>query len=378
MINKHRPRVMVVTGALAQGGGETVSVNLANALKRHGCQVAFASERGPLESRLLSGIPFFALPLFSLLNIVAVLRALCGAVSGFKPDVVHSQTATHCFLLRSLFLFRKRPPLILTHHASTTEKIPNFMSGFVFNFIADKIVSIANHRKRDLLRLGVKSNKLFSVPNFIDIGGWRARGAKVDRAALRKDVGFSRFEYIFLISARLIPSKEVDVFIRAIAGIVKSGRNVAGIILGDGPEFSNLKKIAVSLGLQDRILFKGFTVDVLPYYFAADIFLFPSRHHEVLPMVLIEAGASGLPMICSDIPGNDEVVREGMTGFLLDGPVEDYVAKAIMLLDDSKLYAKFSENAADVALKVFDEKVCVSQFVEIYSDAIDKLKTHRR
>jgi glycosyltransferase involved in cell wall biosynthesis len=96
-------------------------------------------------------------------------------------------------------------------------------------------------------------------------------------------------------------------------------------IAGDGPQVPMLQALANELGIRDRVFFPGWQSreQLLKWYQVSNIFLFPSRH-EGMPNALLEAMASGLPVVASCIAGNEELVLDGETGFLT--PSEDIEA----------------------------------------------------
>jgi glycosyltransferase involved in cell wall biosynthesis len=98
--------------------------------------------------------------------------------------------------------------------------------------------------------------------------------------------------------------------------------SVVLVLVGDGPDRHTLERLAASLA-PGRVVFAGHQSDPLPWLAAADIFAF-SSHVEGLPGVLIEALASGLPCIATNIPGNSELVLHRKTGLLV--PVRDPAA----------------------------------------------------
>lgn len=366
MAEKSMPKkILIVIESLAQGGAETLSVNLANGLAKRRNTVCFCAAQGPLRPKLDPGVVFAALPNFGFLSIAGILAALNRTIKSFKPDIIHSQNATHCLLVRLLFLFRAHPRLVFTYHSSKTARMPNSFSGFVFNFIADRIIAISELRRKTLLKTGIKSRKLYSVQNFVNVEEWGLARRSFDKKTFREQAGLGSFDSVLVTSARLIPEKNVDLFIKTVSEMSKMGKNVAGVIIGDGPERMALERIVRELKLEGKVFFTGFLENVRPYYFASDIFIFPTSH-EVLPMVLIEACAAGLPVICSDIPGNDEIVKGLENGFLLSGNELEYSAKACALLDDNALYLRFSKNALRIARELFDEKNCISKTLEIY------------
>ena len=361
-------RVLIVIESLALGGAETVAVNLANGLIKHGCVVGVAAAYGPLKEILVPGIRFFNLRRFCAGNVIAILSGLNRAINEFAPQVIHCQNAAHCFLVK-LLCFAKgkgRPKIVFTYHSKKTERIPDFISGKIFNIIADEIIVIAEHRKRSMLKLGVRPEKIHKIPNFVNINNWNTRRQSFNRKTFRESLGLETKDIVLIVSARLIPAKNVAGFVRILRDVYDLNRNVSGLVLGDGPELENLKSMASDLGIASRIHFMGFCKDVAPFYLASDLFVFPSRHEEVLPMSLIEAMAAGLPSICSNIEGNDEVIIDGVNGYLMDGREQEYAEKILLLTNDPALYARFVQNSLKSANDRFNEEMCIASTLGIY------------
>jgi glycosyltransferase involved in cell wall biosynthesis len=128
---------------------------------------------------------------------------------------------------------------------------------------------------------------------------------------------------------RMIPGKGFDVFARSLASCAaRIGRPLVGLAIGDGPERARIEALAASLPGPARFVFAGYRRDVTALLGLCSAVLFPSQLTEVLPMALIEASAAGVPIVCSDIPGNREVVSSGVNGELA-GPAEESYAEAL-------------------------------------------------
>lgn len=113
---------------------------------------------------------------------------------------------------------------------------------------------------------------------------------------------------ICLSVGELIPRKNHETIIRAIAR--SQEKNFIYVICGHGELEGKLKKLVRDLAVEERVVFLGYRTDVLEIYQIADYFIFPS-YQEGLPMAMLEAMASGLPVICSDIRGNRELIGLG-------------------------------------------------------------------
>jgi glycosyltransferase involved in cell wall biosynthesis len=119
---------------------------------------------------------------------------------------------------------------------------------------------------------------------------------------------------------RIVHQKGLDLAMHALGGL--KDFNWEWRIAGDGPQMQALQSLAQELGIDDRVFFLGWQSreQIIESYKQSNVFLFPSRH-EGMPNALLEAMASGLPVIATCIAGNEELVAEGETGYLV--PAED-------------------------------------------------------
>lgn len=127
---------------------------------------------------------------------------------------------------------------------------------------------------------------------------------------------------------RIVHQKGLDLALRALAGLKDFAWEWR--IAGDGPQMELLKSLAHELGIQDRIHFLGWQSreQLIEQYQKSNLFVFPSRH-EGMPNAVLEAMASGLPIVASQIAGNEELVLDGETGFLF--PSENVEALSLAL-----------------------------------------------
>jgi len=136
---------------------------------------------------------------------------------------------------------------------------------------------------------------------------------------------------------RLVHQKGLDLAMHALAGL--KDREWEWVIVGDGPQMNGLKSLAKKLGIDDRIVFSGWqSRDQLnDQYKQSNLFLFPSRH-EGMPNAVLEAMASGIPVIASHIAGNEELVVNDETGLLVPSENVEALRDALgKLLDNVPL-----------------------------------------
>ena len=132
-----------------------------------------------------------------------------------------------------------------------------------------------------------------------------------------------------LVSAgRIVHQKGLDLAMHALGELKDFDWEWS--IAGDGPQLQVLQSLAKELGIEERVFFLGWQSrgQLMTYYRQANVFLFPSRH-EGMPNAMLEAMASGLPVIASCIAGNEELVVDGKTGYLV--PSEDVEALQVAL-----------------------------------------------
>ena len=178
---------------------------------------------------------------------------------------------------------------------------------------------------------------------------------RVDTFQFRPDVDGSRIKKLFNLEGRrlilyagsLIPLKGVEVLIRSMPIIVRSLPDTTLMLVGDGPLKRSLKQLARKLGVEDHIIFVGaIKHSKMPAFMAAcDILVHPS-FSESLGRVLLEAQASGKPVVAARSGGIPEALKNGETGFLFKpGDHEELARLVIKLLSDPYLLIDMGQKA---------------------------------
>ncbi|MDF3149500.1 glycosyltransferase family 4 protein, partial [Streptomyces sp. T21Q-yed] len=151
---------------------------------------------------------------------------------------------------------------------------------------------------------------------------------------------------VVLCAARLIPRKGQDTLVRALRLVHRTVPDAALLLVGDGPYDRALRRLVAEQGLTGSVLFAGgHPHEEMPdFYAAAQVFAMPCRTRragmevEGLGIVFLEAAAAGLPIVVGDSGGAPDTVRDGETGFLVDGhDVRVLADRLTALLDDASL-----------------------------------------
>jgi len=142
------------------------------------------------------------------------------------------------------------------------------------------------------------------------------------------------------------------------------------IMVGDGPDAGMAAQMAQDLGVADRVRFVGVVDHIAPLLRAANLLLLPSQT-ESFGLVALEAMASGVPVVASDVGGLPEVVEHGVTGLLAPvGDVEKMAGYALRILSDCALYRALSEAARQRAVERFDYHDIVPQYEAVYEQVL--------
>jgi glycosyltransferase EpsD len=198
----------------------------------------------------------------------------------------------------------------------------------------------------------------------------RFRDAAPDRQTIRASLGIPTGAVLLLSIGELIKRKNQEVVIRALSKLrSRTPADASGIhclIVGSGPLRSYLEGLAAELYVDDVVHFAGFKRDVEIDYAISDIFCFPSLM-EGLPTVVCEAMAAGLPVICSDIRGNRDLIKQDEGGLLLRPDDADGFAEAVCkLADDAALRAAMGAVNRE-NIKKYDTAETLKEMAEIFS-----------
>lgn len=317
-------------------------------------------------------IPFERNP-FKLENLKAY-RRLKKIIDEGEYDIIHCHTPVGAMLTRLAAQdARKRGcKVFYTAHGF------HFYKGApLFNWIAYYPVEKWLARKTDVLitinkedynrAKNFKAKKVVYVPGVgIDTNKFSRYIGNRDKK--RAELGLKKSDFVVLSVGELIARKNHAVVIDALAELKNKGKlsGIQYIVCGRGPLENNLRKRASAIGISDHVHFLGYRNDVSEICNAADLFVFMS-FQEGLPVALMEAMACGLPVICSNIRGNTDLVANGKYGEIIDNTAQAVASAIIRLKNDANLRASYSLGAIS-AIKQFALSSVESEMRNIYND----------
>jgi glycosyltransferase involved in cell wall biosynthesis len=202
---------------------------------------------------------------------------------------------------------------------------------------ADLVMVVGTETKRYLERHGVAADRIRLMSSKIDPGRFRPM------PEVRRD-------YDLIYTAQLTSRKRVDLFLHVVADLRVRHPDLRAAILGDGPLRNDLERLANSLEIGDHVDFLGFREDTERYYNRAKVFVLTSSA-EGLSLAMLEAMSCGLPVVVPAVGDLGDVVRNGMTGYLIEqDDQEAFVATLSDLLQHEDLRRALGENARSTIL----------------------------
>lgn len=200
----------------------------------------------------------------------------------------------------------------------------------------------------------------------LDVGGIQSIPAK--REDVRKELGIPPYKKIILTVCELSRRKNCAVAIEAFA---RAGRDDAVLVLcGIGEQENMLRELAESLGIGEKVIFAGFCSDIIRMFKASDMFLFTSKQ-EGLPAALMQAMACGLPVVCSRIRGNTDLIENKRQGFMCRYDNINGFSRGInILLDNPGLAKRMGERNMKV-IRPYDKEYVNGRIREIYLSLAD-------
>jgi N-acetyl-alpha-D-glucosaminyl L-malate synthase BshA len=228
---------------------------------------------------------------------------------------------------------------------------------------SDAVTSVSRYLRDETYRQIPVNKEIEVVHNFIDPERHDVRAPRCIPDKLSEN------QVTLMHISNFRPVKRVNDVVRIFAR-VRESLDARLVLVGDGPEYSRTRELVEKLGLAEFVRYVGVVDDVVPLLKAADVLLLPSES-ESFGLVALEAMASGVPVVASDVGGLPEVVEHGVTGFL--APVGDIDAMAgycLRLLADCAEAKRFARAARARASAIFDYRAIVPQYEAIYKRAL--------
>ena len=317
-------------------------------------------------------------------------KSIAKKASTLQADVYEAHAVSGYGLLRALNKQSVKKPFIQTIHGVLADEYEQArLSGYqsfrsrTANFFmhrladleretANKATLIVTISKYSLAKIQqyytADTRKIRIVPNGVDIQKFKPAQ---DREAIKHQFGLGDNPCILFVGS-LIPRKGLPFLVEAAKKITKTFSKIKFLIVGEGPSKNQLLSTLKTANLSNNFKFLGnISEDMLPaLYNCAEAFVLPSIQ-EGQGIVLLEAQASGKPVVAFDVGGVNEAVRGGETGLLVERGNSEELADALLrLLSDKDLREKMGANGRKFVVDNFTWDICAQGMLRVYCEAI--------
>lgn len=267
-------------------------------------------------------------------------------------DVIHTHYLRENYIAMLSKKYNPNVRIVYTSHFVMKNDFITKLSNKLLSKKQDRVIAVCNIGKQELIKNKLDGNKIDVIFNAVDPEFW----AEPIHSTLREDFDIADDDFVMLCAARFAHDKGHEYLINSVKLLDGMTKVPFKLVLGgDGELLEKTKAQVKERGLENKVLFIGFQSDMKNLYYGSDIYI-NSSEHEALSFVIIEAMASGLPIIATDMGGNSDIVNDDSNcGILVEYNNPQSMANAMkLLLEDKKLLERYKKGALDAIERKFN------------------------
>lgn len=294
-----------------------------------------------------------------------------------KIKIVHTHNLAGYLYGVTAAILARTPVVIHTQHgrSSPNDVLVNFIRR-ILSWKVNRIIAVAEILKKQLIEYSrITAEKIVTVPNGVEDRFFEGNGNKLK---LRKEFGFRKDDKLVGIIARLDPVKDHKTLLYSFSKVLHRVKDSKLIIVGDGQERAPLERLARELKIENHVFFLGVRTDISTILSMLDVFTLTSEW-EGMSLILIEAMASSLPIVATDVGGNPELIHNMVNGILVPPSHPNRLSEMITKVLENKVQAR---KMGTMGRRFFEEKYTIdktiSAYQEIYDDCINKVILEKR
>lgn len=300
-----------------------------------------------------------------------------------SPDIIHAHSPTLCGLPALFIAQRYKIPIVYEVRALWEEaaidlgrfkknsfkyKLSKLIETNLLKRV-DAITTICQGLKDNMVLRGINENKIYIIPNGVDTSKFTPKDKNtplIQKYQLQDKIvlGFIGSFYNY---------EGLEYLIWAMDKISKYNDNIRLLLVGGGEEENNLKKLTQELNLANKIIFTGQIShnEILNYYSVIDILIYPRINIPLTNLVtglkLLEAMSMEKAIIASDVGGNIELIKDGITGLLFkSGNIDDLITKCLLLVDNKEKRYEIGHQARSDMINNRNWRKIILKYSEIY------------
>jgi glycosyltransferase involved in cell wall biosynthesis len=291
-----------------------------------------------------------------------------------RVDLIHAHQYTPFSYALLSGLVRHRPPVLFTEHGRWHPDFPR-RKRILFNrtFLrrTDRVVAVGEFVRQALIRNeGLRANRVRIIHNGVDLTQYKPANDPLAKTALRQEFGLPAEALVLMQVARLDGLKDHATALRTLQRLLATHPDAHLVLVGEGPERTAIEAEIVERKLTGQVHLLGLRGDVARLLPAADIFLLTSIS-EGLPLTIIEAMATHIPVVATNVGGIRELLLDGETGLLADAKDDAALATAILqLAEPSPVKSEMLARAARRAKQLFSEEQNHTAYCQLYAEML--------
>ena len=329
---------------------------------------------GPVSELIeKENIKLYHLNLSKIFSIPRVFFELVRIIKKEKPIILHNYLF-HADLFGRITGWVAKVPIIVSSirnediGGAKREKLMRLT-----DFCVDQVTAVCQAAGEAQVKAkSIKREKLKIIYNGVELNKYKTLTEK-NIVYYRNKLNIPRNHKILITVGRLEPQKNHQVLLKAFASVIQRYQDTTLLIVGDGSLKVRLKKLVSDLGLEKHVIFTGVRNDVSNLLAISDAFILVSNW-EGMPNVILEALASGLPVVATAVGGTPEVLVDGQTGFLVEPNNEDMLKNKLykVLSLPEKKVREMSVNGRRVIEENFTIEKTIESTEQMYNELLRK------
>lgn len=365
--------LMLVIGSMGVGGAETLAARLAEKLNRSplfSVSVCALEDRGELRKILLTN----GTRHFSLSKKPGKDLSLPGKIARLardeRIDIIHTHGQGPLLYACLAKLFYRENRLVHSEHIKFEVEAVSPRKIFLYNAVLyrfiDFFLSITDHLEQYYsTKFPFLKSKISTITNGINIDQFNEVDGKIV-VSTRESFPVAKNAKIIGNISVLRDQKDHASLIRAMQTVLHHIPEAVLVIAGDGPLRDNLERLTCELAIQDSVVFLGYRKDVATLLRTFEIFVLTSLF-EGLPLCLLEAAASGTPIVATDVEGINELIINNINGLLAPAKSPEKIGlKIVELLTNSELAQNLAERGKQIVFEKFNQETMVEKYEQFY------------
>ena len=346
-------------------GGALQVLYLMKGLKSKRCINFLVCTRGSSIGKVASedSESVYQLPMRGDFDLLFPLRLL-RIIYKVRPDIVHVHSRRGADVWGGVASLLNKAKTVITRRVDNPEL---YWVAKVKYGLYDKVITISEGIREVLYSEGIKGNKIACVPSGVDSDRYTN---ECDKAWFYKELGYTPEEKVVGVIAQFIPRKGHHSIIEAIPTIHSHLPSVRFLFLGKGPLKNEMYQLCKKKNIIDYVQFAGFRNDLERILPCLDLVLHAATM-EGLGVSLLQAAASGVPIVATRVGGIPEIVRDGVNGHLFDpNNTTDMVDATLSLLQDESRAKHFGEAGRQIVQSHFSVEAMVKGNLEVYKSIL--------